>query len=305
MFDERSPNYDLPIPNLLNPLSVDVERLRTTIGMIDSLIKGNADLIGAFNGIASLDSTGKVPTSQLPEMLATGVMLDYSLKTLPSAGWRFCDGSALLANDSAAAVLRAKLIEDGSVYGADASGNPFLPDARGRVTAGKDDMGGTAANRLTGSVSGVAGAVLGSAGGEQAHKLTVAEMAAHAHGVSDPGHGHGVNDPTHAHSIADPGHAHGVYDPGHTHQYVYTDLGARPGGGAAYSAQNSQWYTATTGSGTGIGIYGAGTGIGIYGAATGISIVGAGTGISIQSNGGDQAHNNVQPTLVVNKIIKL
>lgn len=305
MFDDRSANYALPIPNLLNPLSVDVERLRTTISRIDELIKGNADLIGALNGIASLDSTGKVPTSQLPEMLATGVMLDYALKTLPSAGWRFCDGSALKSDDALAATLRAKLIADSNPYGADANGNPLLPDARGRVVAGKDDMGGTAAGRLSKLGSGIDGVVLGYAGGAETHKLTGAQMPSHIHGVSDPGHGHGVADPGHAHSIADPGHAHGVYDPGHAHSYVYTDLGGRYGGGAAYSDQNSQWYTATTASGTGVSIYGAGTGIGIYAAATGISIAGAGTGISIQATGGDGAHNNVQPTLIANKIIKL
>lgn len=39
MFDEHSTNYNLPLPNLSNPLRVDVERLRTTISTLDTLLK--------------------------------------------------------------------------------------------------------------------------------------------------------------------------------------------------------------------------------------------------------------------------
>ena len=56
-----------------------------------------------------------------------------------------------------------------------------LPDARGRSPFGKDDMGGSAANRLTSVVSGVAGATLGATGGAQSHTLTAAQIAAHSH----------------------------------------------------------------------------------------------------------------------------
>lgn len=54
-------------------------------------------------------------------------------------------------------------------------------DKRGRVGAGKDDMGGSAANRLTGLSGGVAGTVLGAAGGSQSHVLTKAQMPLHGH----------------------------------------------------------------------------------------------------------------------------
>lgn len=56
-----------------------------------------------------------------------------------------------------------------------------LPDLRGRVGVGKDDMGGSAASRMTSGGSGVAGATLGAAGGAQTHTLTTAQLAAHAH----------------------------------------------------------------------------------------------------------------------------
>jgi len=53
-----------------------------------------------------------------------------------------------------------------------------LPDLRGRVIAGQDDMGGTSANRMTSAID---GDVLGKAGGEETHTLTEAEMPSHTH----------------------------------------------------------------------------------------------------------------------------
>lgn len=51
-----------------------------------------------------------------------------------------------------------------------------IGDMRGRVPAGKDDMGGSAAGRLTSAGSGVNGAVLGAAGGAESHTLTAAQL---------------------------------------------------------------------------------------------------------------------------------
>jgi microcystin-dependent protein len=67
-----------------------------------------------------------------------------------------------------------------------------LPDLRGRVVAGKDDMGGTAAGRLTVAGSGVTGTALGAAGGAETHTLTSGQMPRHGHGITDAGHVHGV-----------------------------------------------------------------------------------------------------------------
>lgn len=55
---------------------------------------------------------------------------------------------------------------------------------RGRVAGGKDDMGGSAANRLTTGGSGVNGAALGAAGGAETHTLSLAQMPAHSHTIS-------------------------------------------------------------------------------------------------------------------------
>src|SRR5690606_5582153 len=67
-----------------------------------------------------------------------------------------------------------------------------LPDLRGRVGAGKDDMGGSSAERLTGVLS---SRTIGSAGGSQLVTLTVGQMPAHTHtGVTN-------NAGNHAHPI--------------------------------------------------------------------------------------------------------
>lgn len=281
MFDERTEYLDLRLPNLANPLSFECGRLRENFTKIAQYLEALDQIEGLPLGIATLDGNGKVPASQLPEMLATGVMLDYALKTLPSSAWRFCDGAALLFDDTPAAALRTKLIGDEFPYGQDAYGNPRVPDARGRVTAGKDNMGGTAASRLTS----IEGTKLGTSGGAEKVALTVAQM---------PKHGHAITDPGHAHTIADPGHAHSVYDPGHVH----TNPGGSGTGTAIYHAfQNGAVSNVNTGRSA--------TGISIYAASTGISIYAAATGITVKESGGDEAHSNLQPTLVVNKIIKL
>jgi microcystin-dependent protein len=75
-----------------------------------------------------------------------------------------------------------------------------VPDVRGRVVAGADAMGGTAASRLTNpatTTNGVNGNQ-GAAGGEQAHVQSATELATHAHSkASQFGNpGNSFSDPT-------------------------------------------------------------------------------------------------------------
>jgi microcystin-dependent protein len=71
-------------------------------------------------------------------------------------------------------------------------------DLRGRDSFGKDDMGGTAAGRITVASSGMDGTIMDNVGGEDAHALLLAELASHTHtftGSALPGHTHTTNAP--------------------------------------------------------------------------------------------------------------
>jgi len=104
-----------------------------------------------------------------------GASVDWWGPTEP-AGTLFCAGQSLL-RASYAALFTAI----GTTFGA-ADGTHFtLPDARGRVTAGKDNMNGTNAGRLAGVAGGVTGTILGGAGGAEGHTLIVSQMPSHVH----------------------------------------------------------------------------------------------------------------------------
>lgn len=78
----------------------------------------------------------------------TGVVLPFAGSAAPS-GWLLCAGQSLLRADYAD--LFAAI---GTVYGA-VDGTHFnVPDMRGRVAGGKDDMGGSAANVLNVTLTG-------------------------------------------------------------------------------------------------------------------------------------------------------
>lgn len=72
----------------------------------------------------------------------------------------------------------------GTTYGAGDTTTTFnLPDLRGRTAFGKDDMGGSAASRITNDVSGITATTLGATGGNQHYHQ-------HTHIITDPGHNH-------------------------------------------------------------------------------------------------------------------
>ena len=71
-----------------------------------------------------------------------------------------------------------------------------LPDFRGRAIAGLDDMGNSAAGRLTSSYFGTSATVLGAAGGSESQTLTQSQLPAIKPGITitDPGHSHTYQD---------------------------------------------------------------------------------------------------------------
>jgi microcystin-dependent protein len=140
--------------------------------------------------------------------------------SLPPAGFLLCDGASI--STTTYGQLFAAI-----GYGYGGSGSNFnIPDTRGRFLAGADNMGGTAANRLTGYT-------ITTAGGAQSITLSTGQLPAHNHGVTDPGHNHAIT------------------DPGHNHTLVALQNGgggsSLPGGGAVSIAPTITTSTSTTG----------------------------------------------------------
>jgi len=131
-----------------------------------------------LNTVSPLMTTGLLKTSnglsELAGTLATGYsntgysaiplgcILPYSAATASApTGFAFCNGQAV--NRTTFAELYALV---GDQYGAGDGTTTFnLPDLRGRAVAGRDNMGGTAANRVTTAGSGINGVSMGASGG--------------------------------------------------------------------------------------------------------------------------------------------
>lgn len=108
--------------------------------------------------------------------LDAGLIMPHAGAAAPN-GWLLCYGQAISRTTYA-----ALFIAIGTAYGVGDGSTTFnLPDLRGRALFGKDDMGGTAANRLTSSGGGLAGATLGAVGGGETVTLTAAQMPSHNH----------------------------------------------------------------------------------------------------------------------------
>jgi microcystin-dependent protein len=104
-----------------------------------------------------------------------GVVNPFAGATAPS-GWLLCFGQAV--SRTAYPVLFTTL---STTYGSGDGSTTFnIPDMRGRAVAGKDDMGGSAASRLTSTVL-TASNTLGATGGSQTHTLTTGQMPSHTH----------------------------------------------------------------------------------------------------------------------------
>lgn len=184
-----------------------------------------------------------------PYNMPVGSCIDYFGSTAPNSSFVLAYGQAISRTTYATLFSMFS-----TTYGVGDGSTTFnVPDLRGRVIAGKDDMGGSAISRLTSSFFGGTATNLGAVGGSEFHNLTTAQLASHSH-------------------------ANTLNDPGHTHSYTQS---------APFGS-----------SGAGAGINGTTTGGTTGSATTGITITNASAG-----SGG--AHNNVQPTIIANKLLRI
>jgi microcystin-dependent protein len=128
---------------------------------------------------ASTIEIGKLAASAISALVPYGTVWAYGGTSAPT-GWLLCDGSSLLRAGTYADLFTAI----STTYGTADSDHFNIPDLRGRVIAGQDDMGGSSQNRLTGLTGGVDGDTLGATGGAETHALTGSQTQAHTHTYS-------------------------------------------------------------------------------------------------------------------------
>jgi len=176
-----------------------------------------------------LTTTGALPTGLSANTLYYVIRTDANTFRLATSRANAYAGTAINTSGSQSGTHTLRFCPYGL---GDGSSTFNSPDGRGRVLAGNDFMGGTAASRLTLARSQGAYGNMGATGGAETHVLVTAELAAHSHVLNKA---------------------------------------ATAGGDGSGHAWSSTTLQNTTG---------------------------------IANTGSDTAHNNVQPTLVSNIIIK-
>ena len=198
-----------------------------------------------------------------PYRIPLGGMIDFIGTAAPNSFFALPFGQAI--SRATYATLFAMV---GTAYGVGDGTTTFnLPDLRGRVVAGKDDMGGVAAGQI-GSVATDAGTIvgttLGSKGGSATHALTVGE--------------HATLTPTGTVTVAPAG---GVQLAGSSNGFVSTSYDVTGGGVAAVNSNGVNVSNVASLSGSN-------------------SLTTTGTGGATGA-----AHTNLQPTIITNKLLRI
>lgn len=202
---------DIASGRLLPPVSIPTRVPATTIGFQEegSTVGSRGILNFIGDGVKAVDNPGQVRVDVTVHGVPIGGTFLWPTDTAPT-DFLLCYGQAISRTTYAALFA---LIS--TVFGVGDGSTTFnLPDMRGRVPVGQDDMGGVAANRIT------AANAIGVVGGASTHTLTTAEMPSHGHS-----HNHGAHDHTIAINAAAANPSNG------------TVVGA--GAGAAMPAQNT------------------------------------------------------------------
>lgn len=252
--------HNIPLEDVAQALSQCIKRDGSTPAIRNISMSGFlvTDLGDAKN---AGDAVNK---RMLDAMIPVGAILPFAGYN-PPPGWLLCGGQAV-----SRAVYAALFAVIGGTYGGGDGGSTFnLPDYRGRVLIGRDDMAGPAANRITPGGSWINGAQIGAAGGAEHVALNEAQMPYHRHEGNTAGggwHRHGTG----LARDSGIGPAYGDY------------AGAQPGQGwhvsMAQETIGPQPATSTDGNHTHY--------------------------LETNFKGGNQPHMNVQPSIIVNYIIR-
>jgi microcystin-dependent protein len=177
---------DTILPSQHNPAMSDIANALSGSLSRDGLggMRNDFDF-GGFKGVnvaAGTDPNDVAIISQTGRDV--GEITEFPLPPPSNGKWLLCYGQAV------SRTTYADLFDYlGTAYGPGDGSTTFnLPDRRGRVSAGKDDMGGTPAGRLTGFGLQDAGV-----GGTETVTLTLGQIPSHNHTINDPGHSHTYN----------------------------------------------------------------------------------------------------------------
>ncbi len=232
-------------------------------------------------------SVGLGNVTQVP----AGIVSAFAGVTAPS-GWLMCYGQAVSRTEYSALFTALN-----TTYGSGDGSTTFnIPDMRGRAIAGVDNMGGTDAGRL--SIANT----LGTATGTETVTLTSAESGvpahAHANTVTNNAVTSGSHSADHSHTFGT-----GTVSADHSHQWGYSFFGYTGGGSFAAAANSGTYNTPTSGisanhthSGTTAGMNVGHT----HSVTSNVSI----SNVNNTAANAASAHSNMQPTIVLNYIIK-
>jgi microcystin-dependent protein len=180
-----------------------------------------------------------------------------------------------------------------TTYGVGDGSTTFnVPDLRGRVTLGEDDMGGVSADRITTTLN---GDTLGATGGEELHTMTSGELVAHTH-TQQGSFSSGNNSVSHTHDWGDTTSSNGS----HSH-----DNGSDANSGSVNVASGNQTSVADGGGTAETGTDGSHTHS--VGGTTDFDSVSHTHSTTISgattSTGSTTPFNNVQPSMSMTKCI--
>ena len=259
-----------------------------------------------------------VPTAELLDQLENhyiartpvGSIMHYAGTASPdTTEWLLCNGQAV--SRTTYATLFGVI---GTAFGSGDGSSTFnVPDLRGRVIAGLDDMGGSSADRVTDVAADSLGGTVGSA----THTLTSGEMPAHTH--TGPSHTHSFSatsssNGSHTHSI---NHNHGSVtsssDGSHQHAVpravgLESQDDVEASNFRSLNVSNTSSLTASAGSHTHTvdlpNFTGTSGSNGSHTHTVSGTTGSAGNG-NTGSAGGGGAHNNMQPTMFLGALIKV